>query len=93
MKGYYAFWRYSSFPYLLGGRITEMREDGAVETEQFGTGSYYHPVKILPPKAGEEFLRELKKLERQHDTALRNMKAGWDKKSEELLKSQRISPK
>ena len=52
MDNFYAFWRHDHFPYLLGGTVTKMDERGRVQTDQYGVGSWFCPVKILPLRAG-----------------------------------------
>jgi hypothetical protein len=60
----FAFWRYDAYPFVLGGEITKMREDGAVEVQGFGSGFWFHPFKIVPLAEGERIKRELESLER-----------------------------
>lgn len=50
-KKYYAFWKYDSAPYLLGGEIEEFKSDGRVKIKGF-TGMLFHPVKIVPLATG-----------------------------------------
>ena len=54
MTGLYAFWPYSPWPTYLGGTITKMREDGFVETKEYGRGSWVKPTIIVPVKLGLE---------------------------------------
>ena len=80
-----AFWRYDSFPFVLGGHVTKLRADGSVETRQYGHGYYFTPFKILPKEAGEAVLEEFKKLREEHDTATRALNKEWQGKLLELL--------
>jgi len=84
MKGYYAFWRYDLFPYVLGGTITKMREDGCVGTVEYG--SYFNPVKILPVDAGKELHKKIEALARERADALKKFNADWDKALAKLIK-------
>jgi hypothetical protein len=43
-----------------------MREDGAVETKEFGPGHYFMPLIILPDEAGIEMKNKLKALEAEY---------------------------
>lgn len=84
MKGYYAFWRYDLFPYILGGTITKMKENGCVETVEYGKGNYFRPMKILPEDAGKELHEKIRILEKEHNAALKEFKADWDLKMAKL---------
>lgn len=57
----YAFWRYDQFPYVLGGTVTKMFDNGTVETKEYGRGSCFTPIKIVPLKAGMIIKRDLDK--------------------------------
>jgi hypothetical protein len=68
MKKQFAFWSYDQFPYVLGGTVTNINAEGQVETEEFGKGNYFTPLRIMPVKAGMIMLQELNKQrdERNH---------------------------
>lgn len=57
----YAFWSYDQFPYVLGGTVTKMFDDGTVETKEYGQGSRFTPIKIVPLKAGMIIQQDLDK--------------------------------
>jgi len=57
----YAFWSYDKFPYVLGGTVTKMHDDGTVETKEYGQGSCFTPIKIVPFKAGIIIKQDLDK--------------------------------
>lgn len=69
-KELYAFWKYDKFPFLLGGTITNMRADGAVETVGFGKGCWFNPVKIVPVELGRKITKELQVLEQERNNEL-----------------------
>src|SRR5215208_5186423 len=71
----YAFWRYDSFPFVLGGPVTRMDEEGRVETENYGAGNWFTPARLLPRAAGEKLHGELKLLEAQHGEARKKFDA------------------
>jgi len=50
----------------LGGTVTKMRDDGAVETVEYGKGSYFKPVRILPVEIGKALGKKLEALRRRH---------------------------
>ena len=56
--GLYAFWKYDTFPFFVGGPVTRLRGDGFVETSNYGAGSWFRPLLIVPRQVGE-FLREM----------------------------------
>lgn len=86
MKKLYAFWKYDFYPYLLGGQVTNILDNGSVETEEYGKGRYFsHIIKILPLKAGADLKEKLKKLEMDREKALHALYAEWDKKLEDVL--------
>jgi hypothetical protein len=70
----YAFWSYDQFPYVLSGTVTKINDDSSVETEEYGSGYCFTPVKIVPLKAGliiKQELDEMKETRRQKLDALR----------------------
>lgn len=62
MKELFAFWRYDSFPYVLGGHVTKMSESGLVETKEYGRQQWFRPIILLPKNTGEKIQSELRKL-------------------------------
>lgn len=67
----FAFWRYDLFPHVVGGEVTQMRDDGRVETREYGQGSWFRPFLLLPLQAGKAKLAELKALSAEREEALR----------------------
>ena len=74
----YAFWKYDQPPYVLGGIVTKIREDGKVCIKSFA-GSCFTPLQILPLEEGRAKQKEI-------DLALKNYK-NTIKKAEEELRS------
>ena len=79
-----ALWTYDQFPYLLGGHVTRMDPDGAVETREFGKGHWFIPIKLLPAPAGEALLEQLKTLKAKRDTEMRAIDVEWRRELEKL---------
>lgn len=65
---HFAFWSYASFPYVLGGTVTKMLADGRVSTVEYGAGSYFKPIKILPLAAGKALKARLKELTNEYNS-------------------------
>jgi len=79
----YAFWKLGCFPYVLGGEIVRWRDDGCVETKEYGPGLWWKPIKILPVEAGKKLRAELEALKEREDEEL---KAIYNRMDAELAK-------
>ncbi len=82
----YAFWNYDTYPYLLGGPIVKVRDNGYVTTENYGPGYSFWPVRILTLKAGQLHHAKLKKLEAEYKEAQKAFNLEWKRKAELLAK-------
>ncbi len=71
-KKLYAFWSYDLFPYVLGGEIKDMREDGLVLIEAYH--SWFKPILILPFEKGQKIREELKKIERSYKNEIEKVR-------------------
>lgn len=56
----YAFWKYDIPPYLLGGEVIEVMEDGYVTIKGY-TPSKFKPIKIVPLEKGIKLQKKLDK--------------------------------
>lgn len=81
----YAFWSYSGFPGVLGGRVKLLREDGCICTVEYGPGHWFTPVLILPEKPGLALLARLKTLSEEHAAAEKEFRDAWEEKSKLML--------
>ena len=81
----FAFWSYGSYPYVLGGTVTRMREDGYVETKEYGPGAWFKPVKLLPLDAGKELNAKLRALDANYTKSLAAFQAGWNDEAKRLF--------
>ncbi len=81
-----AFWRHSAFPRVLCGTITRMRDNGSVETEEFGKGSYFKPIKILPLAAGLAIKTALRELETGHRQRIDEIEREFSERVRKLIK-------
>ncbi len=68
---YFAFWRDSSFPYILGGTATEIEKDGMVYIEEFQ--ERFKPVIILPLEQGKEIDKKLEQLTNEYHEAQKKL--------------------
>ena len=64
----YAFWKYDRPPYLLGGKVVRICDDGCVVPEQYG-GYKFTPVKIVPLEAGLALQKKLDNAQYAYDEA------------------------
>lgn len=69
VEGLYAFWRYDSFPYVLGGPVSTMNERGDVTIPTYGNG-VVTPIKIVPYDAGRKLLEQIDALRAEHREVL-----------------------
>ena len=59
MNKMYAFWKYDIPPFLLGGEVKEIQEDGCVSV--VGYTSRFKPVLIVPIEKGIKLQKKLNK--------------------------------
>ena len=64
----YAFWKNDTPPYLIGGEVDRILEDGYVVAKNFG-GYKFNPVKIVPLDIGLELKEKLNKAYNEYETA------------------------
>lgn len=69
----FAFWKYDLFPYLLGAKVEQVRDDGWVTTEGY-QGMVFNPVRVLGGKTGEKLHAELKELTAEYDADLKKLR-------------------
>lgn len=78
MSKLYAFWKYDVPPYLLGGEVIEVREDGYV-TVVGHTGCKFKPVLIVPLEKGIKLQKKLNEAEAKYrksvDTANKGLRS------------------
>jgi hypothetical protein len=74
----FAFWRYDTFPYVLGAEITKMKDGGQVQPVGYG-GGYVVPIKILPLAAGKSLWDRLKQLQSNYDGEQSRLKTSFVK--------------
>lgn len=80
----YAFWKYGRPPYLLGGEVLEIREDGGVYVKGYDQymSSYFRKeaiVAIVPYAKGLKLHNKLNKAEKKYNR--RMQKANKDLRS------------
>lgn len=69
----YAFWKYDLFPYLLGGKVEKVRDDGWVSVGGY-PGMKFNPVRVLGEKVGEKLHAEVKKLTSNYEADQRKLR-------------------
>lgn len=80
----FAFWKYDSFPYFLGGPFEEMNSKGAVRPLNYG-GYWFNPVKIYPEETGLELSNKLKQLDEERRQAIKDLEMAYKVKLGLLL--------
>ena len=80
-----AFWRYDCFPFVLCGKIVMMKNDGRVETEEFGRGSWFKPFKIVPYDEGLMIKNKLAALEKRYNSELKKFKDEFGKAAKDII--------
>jgi len=81
----YAFWEYDQPPYFLGGEISKMADDGSVETTEFGRGSYFTPVKIVPAATGRKIKQKLEEIKTTTNEQISDLRRKAYKDAKALL--------
>jgi hypothetical protein len=84
-KTLFAFWKYDQFPFVLGGTVEDINEEGLVQTKEYGKGFWFNPVKMLPLKEGKELLAKLNNLDYERRKAMKVMDKQFDKKVKDLI--------
>lgn len=64
-KKLFAFWNYSSFPYVLGSEIIEIESDGRAYAPAYQ--GWITPIKILPLAAGNKLKNKLEELTKAYN--------------------------
>lgn len=80
----FAFWRYSSYPFVLGAEVVGFSDDGWVEAAGYG-GMRFRPIKIVPVAAGVKIHAALKRLEAEEREAREAHDSAWLARVAELL--------
>lgn len=70
MNKMYAFWKYDIPPFLLGGEVKEIQEDGCVSV--VGYTSRFKPVLIVPIEKGIKLQKKLDKANAKYKKVVAN---------------------
>lgn len=65
----YAFWKYDSFPFVLGGPVKRINQYGNVEPENY-PGMTFSPIRLLPLEDGLKLKETFDSLEGEYRKAL-----------------------
>jgi hypothetical protein len=71
-KRLYAFWKYDTFPYVLGGELRDMNDRGLVYIESYQ--GWFRPILILPLEEGKKIHDKIKKISSSYQSELKNIK-------------------
>ena len=89
MEKLFALWKYytGSHMTVLGGTVTKVLDDGRVSTVEFGSGSYFVPVKIFPSvEAGRKALKEFQDIDAARSNAKLKIEQDYEVKLNDLVK-------
>jgi len=64
-KNLFAFWKYDTFPYVLGGEISDINEKGLVYVDSYQ--GWFKPILILPLDEGIRKNIELKAIAKEYE--------------------------
>lgn len=65
-KKEFAFWSYDQFPFVLGGEIDEILDDGRVTIKSYGKGYSFRPISIVSSEDGLKIEKFLQKLDHEY---------------------------
>jgi hypothetical protein len=83
VSGLFAFWRFDSYPYVLGADVTRMDDEGNAYAPSYQ--SWFHPIKVMPTKAGKALNARLEQMRAEHRAAHALLDAAWNKTLFDLL--------
>lgn len=84
MTKLYAFWRYDRFPFVLGGEVLGIDDEGFVHVRGYD-GMRFRPLKIVTAAAGERINESLESLRAAEAKARREHDTAWRARVEALL--------
>jgi DNA-binding MarR family transcriptional regulator len=79
----FAFWKYSSFPYILGGEVARFCDNGLVYIESYR--STFRPVRVVLYAEGKKLWDEMSALRQEHDDAEKKLREDFLAKAEKLF--------
>ncbi len=68
----FAFWRYDLFPYILGGEVEKIREDGKVFIKSYE--HWFKPILIVPKSTGELLLENFQRLKNEFNKEINELR-------------------
>jgi hypothetical protein len=69
-----AFWNYDTYPYCLSGEVLNIKENGLVETIEYGKGYFFNPIKITSYERGLIIKNDLDLLNNEYELKLKDLK-------------------
>ena len=79
-KRLFAFWKYDTFPYILGGEISDLNEQGFVYIDSYQ--GWFKPILILPLDEGKRIKSRLISIEKSYNLERKRLK---ESKIEDIL--------
>jgi len=80
----YAFWKYDTYPFCLGGEVSEITEKGNVIPVGY-QGHIFKPIKLVPKEQGLKIKQQLDELKDQYQKAQDELSKSFKEKANEIL--------
>lgn len=77
-----AFWKYDLYPYMLGGKYTEVKKDLVYVPSYQG---WYKPTLVLDDERGKRLLETLKSLEKRYKEESKDLLETYKKKCDDEI--------
>jgi hypothetical protein len=79
----FAFWKYGTFPYVLGGEVERFGEGGLVYIKSYQ--SWFRPVRVMLYEEGARLWEKLSSLRRSHDREIKAIREANKAEAEKLF--------
>jgi hypothetical protein len=91
VRNMYAFWKYSGFPYVLGGPVLSMNNEGLVQVTNYG-GAIFRPVYLTTLKNGQALQEKIVELEKARSIAEKEFHDSWRATVSNLFSGLLVNP-
>lgn len=81
----FAFWKYDTYPYVLGAEVVEIKDSGRIVAKGYEGYASFKPILLLPLKEGEKRWAELKKLREEYKQQSEELRKLYTTYAEKIL--------